>query len=307
MTTRAAPSPATDPRHRLTTGTVARFATTHSQPGLNGTKLRRSVSSDFTEPPPPDPSTSRTIGRRSSCAICSACTCFWKIDASAAPPRTVKSSPPTTTARSSIRPRPITKLVGREVDERTVVVGGRPPGEPTDLVEAARVEEGVDPLPHRELAERTVLGDLLLAAHPVRQLGPAAQLLELGLPGGHALVVRSGCGLRPATRLGSSCLLRPSACAHRCTIVPVPRPGQTLKIRGPGCRQHLHGGHGCTAPMESRCWFEPGFCSRRWSPSRSWCSWSRRRERRAGTSRPSTGRRPRAGGSTATSGSSRRR
>ena len=42
----------------------------------------------------------------------SAITCFWKIDASAAPPRTVKSSPPTTTGRPSMRPRPMTKLAG---------------------------------------------------------------------------------------------------------------------------------------------------------------------------------------------------
>src|SRR5258708_11005807 len=34
------------------------------------------------------------------------------MEASAAPPRTVKSSPPTTTGRPSIRPRPIPKLVG---------------------------------------------------------------------------------------------------------------------------------------------------------------------------------------------------
>ena len=112
MTTRAAPSPATDPRHRLTTGTRPRFATTHSQPGLNGTNERRSVSSVFTLPPPPEPSTRRTIGRPKSCAMRSAMTCFWKIDASAAPPRTVKSSPPTTTGRPSIRPRPITKFAG---------------------------------------------------------------------------------------------------------------------------------------------------------------------------------------------------
>src|SRR5439155_542875 len=65
-----------------------------------------------TEPPPPEPSTSRTIGSRSSFAICSAWTCFWKIDASAAPPRTVKSSPATTTGRPSIRARPITKFAG---------------------------------------------------------------------------------------------------------------------------------------------------------------------------------------------------
>ena len=42
----------------------------------------------------------------------SACTCFWKMDASAEPPRTVKSSPPMTIVRPSTRPRPMTKFAG---------------------------------------------------------------------------------------------------------------------------------------------------------------------------------------------------
>ena len=49
---------------------------------------------------------------RSSFAICSDITCFCRIEASAAPPRTVKSSPPTTTGRPSMRPRPSTKFAG---------------------------------------------------------------------------------------------------------------------------------------------------------------------------------------------------
>jgi hypothetical protein len=49
---------------------------------------------------------------RSSFAICSDITCFCRIEASAAPPRNVKSSPPTTTGRLSMRPRPNTKLAG---------------------------------------------------------------------------------------------------------------------------------------------------------------------------------------------------
>ena len=55
------------------------------------------VSMVFTEPPPPEPSITRMIGRRKSCAISSAISGLAEIDASAEPPRTVKSSPTTTT------------------------------------------------------------------------------------------------------------------------------------------------------------------------------------------------------------------
>ena len=93
------------------------------------------VSSDFTEPPPPVPSTSRTSGMRSSWAICSAMTCLAKIDASAAPPRTVKSSPPTTTGRASMRPRPITKLAGRSSCNTPASYVALPASEPTSRKE----------------------------------------------------------------------------------------------------------------------------------------------------------------------------
>src|SRR6201996_5799960 len=70
------------------------------------------VSMVFTEPPPPDPSMIRMIGRRKSCAISSAISGLALIDASAEPPRTVKSSPTTTTVRPSTLPRPNTQLAG---------------------------------------------------------------------------------------------------------------------------------------------------------------------------------------------------
>src|SRR6185312_16970754 len=70
------------------------------------------VSMVFTDPPPPDPSMMRMIGRRKSCAISSAINGFALIDASAEPPRTVKSSPTTTTVRPSTLPRPNTQLAG---------------------------------------------------------------------------------------------------------------------------------------------------------------------------------------------------
>src|SRR3954464_2009319 len=70
------------------------------------------VSIVFTEPPPPDPSITRMIGSRKSCAISSAISGFVEIEASAEPPRTVKSSPTTTTVRPSILARPNTQLAG---------------------------------------------------------------------------------------------------------------------------------------------------------------------------------------------------
>src|ERR1700754_870531 len=70
------------------------------------------VSMVLTEPPPPEPSMMRMMGRRKSCAISSAINGFALIEASAEPPRTVKSSPTTTTVRPSTLPRPNTQLAG---------------------------------------------------------------------------------------------------------------------------------------------------------------------------------------------------
>ena len=58
----------------------------------------------------------------------------------------------------------------REVDEVTVVVVGGAAGQRADLVEAAVVEQARDALTNRQLPERAVLGDLLLAAHPRGEL-----------------------------------------------------------------------------------------------------------------------------------------
>src|SRR6516162_256821 len=70
------------------------------------------VSMVFTEPPPPEPSMMRMIGSRKSCAISSAINGLAEIEASAEPPRTVKSSPTTTTVRPSTLARPNTQLAG---------------------------------------------------------------------------------------------------------------------------------------------------------------------------------------------------
>ena len=75
-TTRAAPRPAHGPSAAATTGTRLRFAPISSKPGTHGTYVKPIVSSDFTLPPPPVPSTSRTSGWRRSCAARSAQTIF---------------------------------------------------------------------------------------------------------------------------------------------------------------------------------------------------------------------------------------
>ncbi len=69
----------------------------------------------FTEPPPPDPSITRMMGSRNSAAMVSAINGFCGSEASAEPPRTVKSSPTTTTGRPSMRPRPNTQFAGVSV------------------------------------------------------------------------------------------------------------------------------------------------------------------------------------------------
>src|SRR6185369_33078 len=113
---RAAPRPATEPRPSATTGTRARFAVVNQYarvpPTPPGRLAAPRVSIVFTEPPPPEPSITRMIGSRKSCAISSAISGLVEIEASAEPPRTVKSSPTTTTVRPSTLPRPNTQLAG---------------------------------------------------------------------------------------------------------------------------------------------------------------------------------------------------
>ena len=117
-TTRTAPSPATGPSAAATTGTIARLPTTRSKPGSGGTYENPICSSDLTLPPPPVPSTRRTSGMRRSCAIRSACAPFSQIAASAAPPRTVKSSAWTDTRRPPTRAQPTTMFAGTNSTRR---------------------------------------------------------------------------------------------------------------------------------------------------------------------------------------------
>jgi len=74
--------------------------------------VRPACSIVFTEPPPDMPSSSRTCGNRISAAIASDASRFAEIDASFEPPRTVKSSPDSTTGRPSSSAIPNTKFEG---------------------------------------------------------------------------------------------------------------------------------------------------------------------------------------------------
>ena len=83
--------------------------------------------------------------------------------ASAEPPRTVKSSPSTTTGRPSSLARPITQLAGVSVVQVVCGVVLGLAGDGADLVEAAGVDQAVDALAHREPAA------VVLALAPCRR------------------------------------------------------------------------------------------------------------------------------------------
>ena len=96
--------------------------------------------------------------------------------------------------RPPVEPRPTEHEVGRrELDELAGVgVVGGPAGEGADLVEAARVAEGVDALAHGQLARGVLALDLVLPAHAPGERLAAAELLDLRLP-------RHGGAIPPAT------------------------------------------------------------------------------------------------------------
>ena len=103
----------------------------------------------------------------------------------------MKSSP-WTTARRPVDPALPDHHVGRQEGlELAVLAVGRLAGDRARLVEAALVEQPLDPLPHRQPPAGVLALHALLAAHPPRQLLAAAQLLELRLPvhGGQSLLI----------------------------------------------------------------------------------------------------------------------
>src|SRR5207248_4267197 len=78
---------------------------------------------------------------------------------------------------------------GRELLQRPVGPVFREPGQPAPLLEAARVEERVDPLADGQPAGVLLPLDALGAAHLPGQLLPPAEFVNLRLPG-HAAMLR---------------------------------------------------------------------------------------------------------------------
>ena len=182
---RRAPPPSPSPS--ATTGTVAKVSASNWKPMLDcpsppGRLARPVVSMVLTEPPPPEPSMMRTIGRRSSPAMRSARMGLVGMVASAEPPRTVKSSPTTTTGRPSIRARPITQFDGVSRVKRAVGIILGLAGNGADLMEAAAVDQGLDALAHREPPALVLALHLVGAAHLARHALARPQLVELCLP-----------------------------------------------------------------------------------------------------------------------------
>src|ERR1051325_8074981 len=106
----------------------------------------------LTEPPPPVPSISRTSGMWSSCAICSDCTCLPPLDAAASKH----------------------EVGGLKCFHFAASAIFRAPRERADLMEAAGVEEQVDPLAYRQAAGIMLALDLVRPAHLPRERFAAA-------------------------------------------------------------------------------------------------------------------------------------
>ena len=119
------------------------------------------------------------------------------------------------------------RVRGEELGELAVLGVGAAPGERTGLVEAARVEEPVDPLANRQPARLMLPADALLAAHAPGELLAPAQLLELGLPGHAPGDPSAAKGVRPVPC--SRCLARtPRGRPSRAA----PRPSRAAPPRG---------------------------------------------------------------------------
>ena len=148
-----------------------------------GRLARPVVSIVFTDPPPPEPSISRMIGMRNSAAICSDIFGLPLIEASAEPPRKVKSSPAITTGRPSTVPRPNTQLAGMKA------VICRLSASYVALPAAPPISWKLPESSMRSIRSRTVsrppgmlTGDAVGAAKFLRQREARAQFGEFRLP-----------------------------------------------------------------------------------------------------------------------------
>ena len=113
------------------------------------------------------------LGSRSACAM---------MPASAAPPRMVKSSPPTTTLRPAMPPGAGDEVGRHEAGQLARIVISSRSGQRADLTERALVEQGRDPLADGEPPGVMLPPDLLRTAHRSARLLPPAQLVQFRLP-----------------------------------------------------------------------------------------------------------------------------
>ena len=81
-----------------------------------------------------------------------------------------------------MRPRPNTKLAGWNDCDLAALAVLRAARERADLVEAARIEQAVDPLAHRELSAIALALDLVRPAHLPGERLAAAQFLDIAVP-----------------------------------------------------------------------------------------------------------------------------
>ena len=199
------------------------WSTSCVPPTPPGTLARPVVSMVLTEPPPPEPSIMRMSGRRSSLAMRSAMMGLSRMVASAEPPRTVKSSPTTTTGRPSTMRAAHHAVGGREVARGRLAASysAAPAMAPISWKEP-RSTSAVDALAHGQAAAVVLALHLVGPAHLARQRLAPAQFVEFRLPA-HARInplprasltprragVQPGLRARPRPRAGTT------ASAHR--------------------------------------------------------------------------------------------
>ncbi len=102
--------------------------------------------------------------------------------ASAAPPRTVKSSPPTTTGTAVDLPGSVHEVGRREGGEAAALVVSGAAGQNADFVERARIEQTVDALADGQASGIVLPLDVGRAAHFSGEGFAASDLVEFGLP-----------------------------------------------------------------------------------------------------------------------------
>ena len=184
MTTRAAPSPATEPRRKRDDGHGGEVGDDVIPiRGWTGTKERRSLSSVFTRTAAtgavdePDDRHAQLARHAFGVHLLLEDRCV----GGPAPHGEVVAADHDRPAVDAAAPH---HEVGRgEVEESAVVVVGRASGDRADLVKRSRVEERFDAFAHRELAAVVLTLNLLRPTHPAGQFLTSPKFGDLGLPG----------------------------------------------------------------------------------------------------------------------------